>query len=891
MTKFKGINLPMPFSIHSNVPLDARYIIEQEENIDVELPAYMRYEGMLVYIEDKKEVRCLDADLVTWVKIGSEEGKSAYEVAVEQGFEGDAAAWLESLKGKDGTSVSIVGKVAAEEDLATLVDVNNGDGYLVENTGNLHVLIEGVFVNVGRIQGPDGKSAYQSAKDKGFIGSEAAWVRSLKGTTGDKGDKGDKGDSPYTLAVKNGFDGTEIEWLASLKGADGADGVDGVDGKDGKDGTSVKIVGQVSHEADLETLDVSGLVNGDGYLSQASGELHVFVDGTFVNVGRIQGANGENGKSAYEIALETGFVGNKAGFIASLKGEKGDKGEDGINGADGRDGVDGVDGKDGASVVIKGKVATADGLLDKSSLELVNGDGFLVEDTGELHVFADGAWVNVGNIVGPAGKDGKSAYQMAVELTGFAGNETAWIASLKGDRGPAGRTGNDGKDGIDGKSAYEMAVEQGFVGSEIAWIDSLRGRNGNDGRDGKDGKSVNIEGKVATETDLAGLSDLENGDGYLVEETGELHIYADGAWVNIGKIVGPQGEQGKSAYQSAVDLGFDGTEYEFIQALKGNDGLNGAPGRDGRNGADGKSAFDIAKELDPTLTDEAAWIESLKGKDGTSVNIVGKVADESILAGISGVNNGDAYIVESTGDLHVFTDGAFVNVGRIQGPQGPKGDAFTYADFTADQLAALKGEKGDKGDRGPVGTFDKNVAFPELKTNSKFIINAINELFEMIKNGGGVSPDPEDPEAPAINYIYYGFIDFMGIYENTTLPELTNYDKLTQDHLLHDTYSFYTAIEEDQVPLEYVTITADCDCPLYFIAAPTSFGCHAYTEYDEIAGGRLPFTPFDPDFGISDDHPDFSSNGEVKVEINGVEYQLWGYLDMYPGYLKFSIIK
>lgn len=37
------------------------------------------------------------------------------------------------------------------------------------------------------------------------------------------------------------------------------------------------------------------------------------------------------------------------------------------------------------------------------------------------------------------------------------------------------------------------------------------------------------------------------------------------------------------------------------------------------------------------------------------------------------------------------------------GPQGPKGDAFTYSDFTAEQLASLKGEKGDTGETGPKG--------------------------------------------------------------------------------------------------------------------------------------------------------------------------------------------
>ena len=38
-----------------------------------------------------------------------------------------------------------------------------------------------------------------------------------------------------------------------------------------------------------------------------------------------------------------------------------------------------------------------------------------------------------------------------------------------------------------------------------------------------------------------------------------------------------------------------------------------------------------------------------------------------------------------------------------QGPKGDKGDAFTYSDFTAEQLEALKGPKGDIGDTGPQG--------------------------------------------------------------------------------------------------------------------------------------------------------------------------------------------
>lgn len=39
----------------------------------------------------------------------------------------------------------------------------------------------------------------------------------------------------------------------------------------------------------------------------------------------------------------------------------------------------------------------------------------------------------------------------------------------------------------------------------------------------------------------------------------------------------------------------------------------------------------------------------------------------------------------------------------IQGLKGEKGDAFTYNDFTKEQLAGLKGEKGDVGPQGPQG--------------------------------------------------------------------------------------------------------------------------------------------------------------------------------------------
>ena len=62
------------------------------------------------------------------------------------------------------------------------------------------------------------------------------------------------------------------------------------------------------------------------------------------------GANGKDGCSAYEIAIENGFVGTAAEWLESLKGRDGLPGKDGADGLPGKDGTngkDGLPGKDG----------------------------------------------------------------------------------------------------------------------------------------------------------------------------------------------------------------------------------------------------------------------------------------------------------------------------------------------------------------------------------------------------------------------------------------------------------------------------------------------------------------------------------------------------------------
>ena len=106
---------------------------------------------------------------------------------------------------------------------------------------------------------------------------------------------------------------------------------------------------------------------------------------------------------------------------------------------------------------------------------------------------------------------------------------------------------------------------------------------------------------------LTGCSEGKDGLGVKstqINDKGELIIvYTDGTETNLGIIKGldgSSGENGKSAYQLAVEKGYKGTEAEWLDTLKG---------------ANGKSAYELAVEKGYKGT-EAEWLESLKGQSG-----------------------------------------------------------------------------------------------------------------------------------------------------------------------------------------------------------------------------------------------------------------------------------
>lgn len=147
--------------------------------------------------------------------------------------------------------------------------------------------------------------------------------------------------SAYGIAVKHGFTGTEEEWLASLRGETGPQGEPGHD---------FIIRG---YYPTLETLitEVTSPAPGDAYGVGEAAPQDIYVwDGihsVWVNNGSLQGPEGPQGqqgiqgpegKSAYQLALESGFVGTKEEWLASLVGQAGPEGPEGKRGPEGPEG-------------------------------------------------------------------------------------------------------------------------------------------------------------------------------------------------------------------------------------------------------------------------------------------------------------------------------------------------------------------------------------------------------------------------------------------------------------------------------------------------------------------------------------------------------------------------
>jgi hypothetical protein len=388
-------------------------------------------------------------------------GKSAYDLAVAQGFDGTLEEWLESLKGRG---------------ISDIVYIENRNGYAIYDI----IFTDGTTQEIQIPAGGGGASIKTIAYTQGdnlVAIPEGATEVTVTGTCG--GYK--SGDPVYFVLVDNSRNIIDYSQIGS-----GAD-------------TNILDV--------FATLDIPDNAVYFG--------THPFMDGQY-NDSRNEGYSC-NLSAAFNIVAKgkdgiTPHIGeNKNWWIGEtdtgVKAE-GKDGKDGADGADGADGKDGAKGADGKTPYIQNGYWYIDGANTNVKAEGKDGaNGTDGEDGKDGTNGKDGA----------NGVDGVSPTVSVSTITGghritiTDKNGTKTVDIMDGSDGADGNDGADGSKGADGRGIKTVARTSGTGAAgttdtyTITYTDNTTSTfTVYNGKNGADGKSIDRISYMASGTDSAG---------------------------------------------------------------------------------------------------------------------------------------------------------------------------------------------------------------------------------------------------------------------------------------------------------------------------------------------------------------------------------------------------
>ena len=582
----------------------------------------------------------------------------------------------------------------------------------IENTISTYVT-----AHKEELKGDKGDKGDTGAKgEKGDTGAKGE-----KGDTGEKGEKGEKGDTGAngitpTLKIGSTSTGnagtnasvtmTDNNNVYTLNfvipkgekgdtGAKGDAGVKGQDGDKGADGITPTLkVGTVTTLAAGSNATVTMSKNnneytlnfgipkgnkGDTGASGGSGETTVI--NPTITIGTV--TNGDTASAT--------ITGDSPNYTLNLVLPKGDKGDKGDAGAKGADGV--------TPTIAVGTTTTG---------EAGTNAGVTMSKSGTTYTFNFTIPKGVKGDKGDAGADGaKGDKGDPFTYADFTSEQLATLKGAKGDKGDKGDTGakgdkgDTGAKGADGVTpTFEVGtVSTGAAGSTATvtvtgtapnYVLNFTIPKGDKGDTGEAGSGGDV--------DLTGYAKLTG-----ATFTGKISspIVSATRYFETPTLVG---EGDDSTYYHRVVFGhrnFDKMEFHeygglfsFFKNQKG--GAN-----------DGQLLFQIS----PSAVDSKVQLKE-NGVRVYSPNNKPTAADLGITTGTNGATFTPA--VDDVGNLSWSNDKGLANPNTVNikgakgdkgdaGAKGEKGDPFTYADFTSEQLATLKGDKGDKGEKGDTG--------------------------------------------------------------------------------------------------------------------------------------------------------------------------------------------
>jgi len=552
-----------------------------------------------------------------WTSIGLQgpEGRSAYQLAVDNGEKRPMDEWLDSLRAPSNYE-------------------------LWKKQGNTGSEIEYLATLKSTVPGPQGDSI------EGPQGPAGKNLQVL-GTVADEAGLQDKAKADQAAYV------TRDNGHLFVYVAEAGQWID-LGTFRGSNGTSIKLKGAVFKFSDLPTTD---LKEQDVYSVQETNTLYAWMDERWLNLGSFKGDKGDKGDSIEgprgpqgNHVIITGSVANKDALPKSpkeqatytardtntlycfIEGEWVDLGQ--------------FHGRDGTNLVVTGAVDTRADL----PLDAKEQDTYAVVDTSTIYIRIGANWVQMGAFKGDQGDKGEPG------------------DSIKGDPGTNGRNVT-----VKGIVAFvadlptQTAKDQDVYGVRAEnelyiYLDSKWESLGQfQGTDGKDGISLVLKDSVATKAQLpADAADL---DIYAVNDENAVYGFINKRWKLLGSFKGEPGTNG-----------LDGTSLDVIKVLSPEDSEPPAA-----NGNSGKSYIDLNgmiwvssggqwREAGPV------GVPGDKGEQGTGIAVRGVVKSSLYLPNKDSAKEGDGWFTEEGKELYVLTDGEWVGPIDITGLQGDKGE-------------------------------------------------------------------------------------------------------------------------------------------------------------------------------------------------------------------------
>lgn len=256
-------------------------------------------------------------------------------------------------------------------------------------------------------------------------------------------------------------------------------------------------------------------------------------------------------------------------------------------------------------------------------------------------------------------------------------------------------------------SAYSIAVKHGYSGTEEQWLASLKGEKGDAG------KGFCILGFFDSISSLAQITDAEIGDAYGIGTVPPYKIYIwDGQeWVDNGTLKGEQGPQGERGPQ-----GEQGSQGE--QGIQGEQGPAGPAGPAGADGAAGPAGAD---GFSPTITvSKSGKVTTITAtdKNGTTTSEIKDGADGSGTGDMSKAtyDTDDDGIVDDAAKLGGQAPDYYAKAADLEnklnsGDIADWAKAATKPAYTASEVGAIPAS--DKGAAGGVASLGADGKVPE----------------------------------------------------------------------------------------------------------------------------------------------------------------------------------